>query len=40
MSTNDVDKLWKQQIFISQKTTRLRTNFTNTTRIGKRELER
>jgi len=35
MSTNDVDKLW---IFISQKTTSLRTNFMRATWIGKREI--
>jgi len=27
MPTNDVDELWKQWIFISQKTTPLRTKF-------------
>jgi len=40
MSTNYMDKLWKQWIFISQKTTPMRTTFTSTTRIGKREFER
>jgi len=35
-----VDKLWKQWIFISRKTTPLSTNFTSATRIGKRESER
>jgi len=39
MSTNDLDKSRKQWIFISQKTTLLRTNFTSTTQIGKREFE-
>jgi len=40
MSTSDIDKLWKEWIFISQKTTLLQVNFTSTTRIGKREFER
>jgi len=40
MSTNVVDKLQKQWIFISQKSTPLRTNFTRAARIGKREFER
>jgi len=40
MSTNDIDQLWKQWIFISEKTTPLRTNFTRATLIGKREFER
>jgi len=39
MSTNDLDKLCKQWIFISQKTAPLRINFTSTTRIGRENLK-